>query len=194
VQVKTTDEGQKYVQLYDFEVPRATGDAEVSLSCGEWKYIGKSSGSAPDPDFQFVVRDLGNNEIKYADVRVKLPMIDATKDIIHIENAISNYITNISSTIEGDLSSELSNYWKVDGTHDDNCHGHSIGDSTKSKVIDLDNKALVNGNVNSVNWGTCVLRDQNNNMAACWGNTANIGRTLRHSQGMATVDWESMQL
>lgn len=50
IQVKQTDAGQKYVQLYDFEVPRATGDAEVSLSCGEWKYIGKSSGSAPDPD------------------------------------------------------------------------------------------------------------------------------------------------
>ena len=50
IQVKTTDTGQKYIQLYDFDVPRATGDAEVSLSCGEWKYIGKSSGSAPDPD------------------------------------------------------------------------------------------------------------------------------------------------
>lgn len=121
-------------------------------------------------------------------------MIDATRDVINIENAISNYITNISSDIEGDLSAELSNYWKVDGTHDDNCHGHSIGDSTKSKVIDLDGKALVNGGVNSVKWDTCVLRDQNGTMAACWGNTANIGRTLRHPQGMATVDWGNMQL
>lgn len=192
IQVKATQDGQKYIQLYDFDVPRSTGDAEVSLSCGEWKYIGKSSRTSPDPDLQFVVRDLGTNEIKYADVRVKLPMIDATQDIIHLENAISTYITNISSDIEGDLSAELSNYWKVDGTYDDNCHGHSIGDSAKIKSVDLDDKALASGNVNTVKWDACVLRDQNGTMAACWGNTANIGRTLRHPQGMATVDWGNM--
>ena len=121
-------------------------------------------------------------------------MIDATQDIINIENAISNYITNISSDIEGDLSAELSNYWKVDGTYDDNCHGHSIGDSAKVKAIDLDDKALVNCSVNTVKWDACVLRDNNGTMAACWGSTANIGRTLRHPQGMATVDWGNMQL
>ena len=159
VQVKQTNDGQKYIQLYDFTTPGATGDAEVSLCCGVWKYIGRSSGSAPDPNFQFIVRDRTSNQVKYADVRVKLPMIDATQDIIHLENAISNYITNVSSDIEGELSAQLSNYWKVDGTYDDNCYGHSIGDSAKSKAIDIDNRELVNSGNNTVNWGTCILRD-----------------------------------
>ena len=63
------------------------------------------------------------------------------------------------STLVIELSSELSDRWKVGGSYDDNCYGYSIGDSSSNLAIDLDNGGMWYGSGQTVDWHACELYD-----------------------------------
>lgn len=110
--------------------------------------------------------------------RIEIPDVQGMQQEINQLSTIVQEISTDVNVISGDLtdlSNSLSNYWKVDGTYDDNCYGHSIGNANgNSKVIDLDSQQLTDGNAVRVDWNNGYLVN-NANTVLDWPNRTLYG-------------------
>ena len=161
-------DGERYFGIYDFETPGYRRTLNVKLSYGATTYVvqnGSNSG-APDSKVQFITRDAnGNPFVSYDNIAVTAPRISAS-DVDGIESIISGDVTVISTELSvlsgdiSDLSSQLSGYWKVKGTYNNNCYGKSIGDSNKLLTISLDGRTLYGmGTGLALDWDSRIAYD-----------------------------------
>ena len=122
----------EFLQLYHFNIPGVDNTLHVNLNFGETRWVRSDGGSGtyPDPNVQFIIRDSSNNvEVQYDDLGIFLPHVNAS-DVIDLSTVISDYVhcecscdlCAIWAALSG-LSNDLSNYWKVGGTYSDNCYG-----------------------------------------------------------------------
>lgn len=197
-----SDDNQ-FLQLYHFNVPYYDNTIYVDLNFGETRWASINGGAAtdPDPNLQFIVRDRSNNvEVQYDNLGIYLPHVYAN-DITDLSTVISDYVhCECSCDLESiwaalsALSSELSNYWKVGGTYSDNCYGESIGDSSASLAIDLNNGQLWYGSSMTEDWHACELYDQNGPGGPGYICMNWHDRLAYDSGGTATIDWDDCEL
>lgn len=113
-----------------------------------------------------------------------MPDIDSiTGDISNIHNEINNFydeITYLSGCID-ELSGQLSgDYWESGGDNS-TCYGSSIGNSSGTVVIDLDNQELVS---NNGYWYVPYLYSS----GTAWFNHVDIGSSWFDSSGDGYID------
>lgn len=205
IQKLPTNNG-KQLQLYGFNLPGSDRTLHLTLTYdGVPRYIHENgNGSNPDQYTQFITRDSNNQVIvSYDNVSITAPRVPASQvdNIINeISGDIHNIVINEESELSADLSAlsaELSNYWKVDGTYDDNCYGKSIGDTNQTKVFDLTNRAAFDASgVGRFRWsGPTIINDAGNNNVLYAGNYAgSYQRYLFHMNGDWTVDFNNCLL
>lgn len=142
---------------------------------------------SPDSQIQFVCRDYTeqgqDGQVVYDGIKVYAPRPNANEidDLSSVVSAIvididpghecSCTISALSAAID-ELSSELSDRWKVGGNYNDNCYGESIGDSGANPQIDLDNGLLLYSNDQdpTVDWHNCRLNWNSGDCRINWMN------------------------
>lgn len=126
-----TQNNKKYLQLYNFDSNGYEDALRVNLVYGQHRYATKDgSGEYPDPYVEFVVRDRsGNRMVKYDALDIYAPPIYASdvNDLCTVISSIAEHecscdLGPLSAALDA-LSAQLSNYWKVGGTYNDNCYG-----------------------------------------------------------------------
>lgn len=191
-----------YLQLYNFDqTGHENNTLTVNLAYGQSRYAHFfGDGTYPDQYCHFIVRNsYQNNLVEYDALEVYAPPIYAG-DIQDLSQTISGWGFICSCDCQGlstmivELSSELSNYWKVGGSYDDNCYGQSIGDSSMYLAIDLDQGQMWYGGSMTLDWHACQLYDQNGadsagNLMLDWSDCI----TYDKSQGQS-IDWDYRHL
>lgn len=194
-----TQNNNRYLQLYNFDNSGYEDALRVNLVYGEHRYATKDgTGEYPDPYVEFVVRDRsGARMVKYDALDIYAPPIQAS-DVTDLSTVISAIVEHecscdlgpISAAL-GALSSQLSNYWKVGGTYNDNCYGQSIGDDSGNPQIDLNNGQLLYSNDQdpTLDWHNGYLSWNNGELRLDWGNC----ETYDKNQGVA-IGWDLRHL
>lgn len=191
---------KEFLQLYHFNIPGVDNTLHVNLNFGETRWVRTDGGSGtyPDPNVQFIIRDSSNNvEVQYDDFGIFLPHVNAS-DVIDLSTVISDYVhcecscdlESIWAALSG-LSNDLSNYWKVDGDYADNCHGYSIGDSSANPQIHLDEGQLLYSNDQdpTLDWHNGYLQWNNGEIRLNWPDC----NAFDKNQGTA-IDWDYRHL
>ena len=141
--ILTVNDGQGNVwqQLYGL------GDTGVISAVmgydGDDHYIMNEGNSWTNPNKQFLYYDYTDKRLKYGDICLYMPKVKAADLDDDVLPEISDVIIpEVSTMISAELSALDDRYW-IKGEDNTENYGSSIGNSTKTKVIDLDNKELV---------------------------------------------------
>ena len=110
-------------------------------------YIMNEGLSWTNPNKQFLYYDYIDKRLKYGDICLYMPKVRAADLDDDVLPEISDVIIpELSTIISAEISAQLSalddRYW-IKGEDNTENYGSSIGNSSKTQVIDLDNKSLV---------------------------------------------------
>lgn len=97
----------------------------------------------PNPEKQFVVYNQQTKRLEYVDVGLHIPKVTASDLDDDVLPEISDVIIpEVSTMISAELSALDDRYW-IKGEDNTENYGSAIGNTTKTKVIDLNNRELV---------------------------------------------------